>query len=139
MSEFIDNLQVIYPNFSKKLDMIKSLDTNWDSYGGLSPNIETISLVYTVIEHIYNEMVSEDKKLPEPDISPGGDGSIQIEWTIKDTDLELKILSLKGFPNFWYLISCGDNPDEWIDGNILGGDCNDLISDTFIKYLKNYL
>ena len=119
---------------------MKNLKDNWDTYGSKPLTEENIKLAYTVFEHIYDTLLIDNIELPEPDISPSHDGSIQFDWTLDDNvGLEITFISHSGMPKFSYLICDGPDPDDWIEGNILGGDDYDGITNTFITYLKKYL
>jgi hypothetical protein len=137
MSNFEEVLQSKYLNFLKEIEDIKNLEYNWDTYNGKPPSDETIKLAFVILEHLYNSLEGID--LPEPQSSPGGDGSIQFDWTLHDIDLELNFISEGGIPKISYLICDGINSEDWIEGNLLGGDYYDTISNTFITYLKKYL
>lgn len=74
----IAHLFINAKDFEKKLEHIASLKKDWDSYGAdpISPEvIKCASYLYKMAsEHFLTKM------LPAPDVTPVGDGSLELEW-----------------------------------------------------------
>lgn len=69
-----------------KLNEFLNYEEDWDSYG--AELIDFNSSVFVL--EMLRELVDMD--IPEPSIVPSSDGGIQLEWHIKDTSLELKMM-----------------------------------------------
>jgi len=69
-----------------RFDELRNLELNWDGYGGepLDPKVE--QTCKQILSEIHLSEVSA------PDLMPGSDGSVQIEWHENKCDLEIHIL-----------------------------------------------
>ncbi len=74
------------PNVVENLNKFLSYEENWDSYG--AERIEFDSTIF--ILEMLRELVDMD--IPEPSVVPASDGCIQMEWHIKDTNFEIKMM-----------------------------------------------
>ncbi|ULA59828.1 MAG: hypothetical protein LZF60_160158 [Nitrospira sp.] len=62
-----------------------SLEPNWDSYGGLSPSIETVWAAIELIDSI------PQFDPPRPRIVPLATGGIQFEWRLDQKELDIEV------------------------------------------------
>lgn len=72
-------------NTINKLEYIFNLPENWDSYGA-NQIVETSALVS--INLIFQLLT---KNIPEPSVVPINNGGIQIEWHMRNIDLEIEV------------------------------------------------
>ena len=70
-----------------KLDEYTSLPFNWNGCGGLPVSHEVANYSVALLNHLYRDGI------PCPDIVPGEDGSMQIEWHRGSYDIELDVLA----------------------------------------------
>ena len=70
-----------------RLDSLVSLKPGWDGYQGIPVSFNLAYLALLVIDRLYQEGV------PKPDIIPGSDGTLQIEWHVNGYDVEVDVLA----------------------------------------------
>ena len=71
-----------------RLDSLVSLKLGWDGYQGIPVSFNLAYFALQVIDRLYQEGV------PKPDIIPGSDGTLQIEWHVNGYDVEVDILGV---------------------------------------------
>lgn len=71
-----------------KLGELVKLPLNWDGYDGLPVSFDVAYFSVAVLNHLYRDGI------PCPDIVPGSDGSMQIEWHLGGYDIELHVLGI---------------------------------------------
>ena len=83
----IDPNQPWFTELEERLQTIISLEENWDGYFGQPVNFSNASFAAEILNKLYLCGVST------PDLVPGSDGSLQIEWHEQDIDIELDIMN----------------------------------------------
>lgn len=68
-----------------RFDEITSLPKGWDGYNGLPVSFSCAQFAANLIERLYVNTV------PAPQIVPGSDGTLQIEWHCNQFDLEVDV------------------------------------------------
>jgi hypothetical protein len=64
-----------------------SLPKGWDGYSGIPVTFTCAVFAASLLERLYVDGV------PVPQLVPGSDGSIQIEWHVNGYDVELDVLA----------------------------------------------
>ena len=77
-----------YRSVAEKLVDFKDLPENWDSYGAKKINTRVIVECLQIFSALL-----VNRLLPEPSVFPVADGSVQLEWSICDLDLEIQVYS----------------------------------------------
>jgi hypothetical protein len=90
------------PGVSQRLQELVRLPVGWDGYRGLPTRFEVAAFAYRVLESV---CTSRD---PEPQIVPGADGDLQIEWHLEGGDIELLISA----PNNAHAWKCASESGE---------------------------
>jgi len=103
-----------------RLNELTSLPRGWDGYNGQSVSFNCAQFAADLIEHMGVANV------PKPQLVPGADGTLQLEWHTNDYDVEVDVLSpylviatrldhrtgvqeeIKIEPDFWLL-------ESWIE------------------------
>ena len=88
-------LKVLYPAVvplwlgavHQRIKELLELRPNWDGYGGRRIDFRRAQLALDVLSAVMTE------KTPIPDIVPGSDGGVQLEWHCGQVDLEVEALS----------------------------------------------
>lgn len=70
-----------------RLKELSSLPKGWDGYAGRSVSFPCVYFTAQLIEQIFCPGV------PAPDLVPGGDGTLQIEWHRNQYDVEIDVLA----------------------------------------------
>lgn len=70
----------------ERLDVLTSLPRGWDGYAGRPVNFTCALFAANLTERLYVEGV------PHPQLVPGGDGTVQIEWHRNQFDVEIDVL-----------------------------------------------
>jgi hypothetical protein len=70
-----------------KLNQLRCLPANWNSYGAKQVTPGAIEAAYKLLQEMATHAT------PYPAIVPTSDGSVQLEWHTRGIDLELRILS----------------------------------------------
>ena len=78
--------QLIVKLKEKCLEFTK-LEFGWDGYDGIAVPLERAKLATRLIENLVTPLI------PRPDVVPGCDGAIQIEWHEMKYDLEIELTS----------------------------------------------
>ena len=70
-----------------RLGYLTSLPLGWDGYAGqpVSPNVAQFAA--KLIEHLFTDAV------PAPQLVPGSDGTLQLEWHLNGYDIEIDVLA----------------------------------------------
>jgi len=113
-------MQKVYPELVKRLEHIRQLQHNWDSYGSRGFQDDTVELAYSVIQDMKYAAEQMGVQLPQPEVFPGPEGVIQFEWTINGKAFELSFALKEGTPNYEYLLCPEENPDSWEEGEFTG-------------------
>ena len=79
-SEWFDKL-------TSRLQELTSLPSGWDGYGGQAVSFNCALFAASLIERLFVE------DLDAPQLVPGGDGSLQIEWHENGFDIEIHVLA----------------------------------------------
>lgn len=69
-----------------RLNELTSLPRGWDGYHGQPVSFTSAQFAANLIERLYVEGV------PAPQIVPGSDGTLQIEWHHNQLDIEIDVL-----------------------------------------------
>ncbi len=78
-SKWISDLKV-------RFDEITSLPKGWDGYDGRPVTFNTAQFAANLIEQLFIDGV------PSPNLVPGSDGTVQIEWHRNQYDIEIDVL-----------------------------------------------
>lgn len=71
---------------TQKLDELINLEQGWDGYNACPVSFANASFAQALLKEICNA------DTPPPQIVPGTDGDLQIEWHIQDIDIELHVV-----------------------------------------------
>ncbi len=74
-------------NLKEKCIEFTKLEFDWDGYNGIAVPIERAKLMIRLIENLVTPLI------PKPDVVPGCDGAIQIEWCENGYELEIELTS----------------------------------------------
>lgn len=75
----------------KKLQEFTQLCNNWDSYGGVAPTKQALLAAQELMNNVF------DESTPLPYVFPVPNGSVQIEWSFADFDLEVEVIDYDRF------------------------------------------
>jgi len=75
-------------DWMQRLSYLLNLSPNWDSYGARRVNP---SAVLGVINFLLPSM--QDIQGPLPDVVPDADGNLQLEWHLRNVDLEVEAIA----------------------------------------------
>lgn len=75
-----------FNNIHNKLDELINLPIGWDGYKGVPISIQNSLFTIFILEYLYYEGLSL------PQLVPGNDGSLQIEWHENGFDIEIDII-----------------------------------------------
>lgn len=70
-----------------RFDTLTALKKGWDGYNGKPVSFTCAQFAANLIENLYLE------RLPPPQLVPGSDGTLQLEWHINQYDLEIDVLA----------------------------------------------
>jgi len=70
-----------------RISSLKTLEENWDSYGGLPVADGAISITRVVLSKL------DIEEMPKPHVAPLPDGGIGLHWRLVDRDLEIEVES----------------------------------------------
>lgn len=107
-----------YPRAIARLELLHHLMPDWDSYGGEPPTEDTINHAIFALDALKETAASMGKTLPEPDVCPGSDGTIQFEWKADGKGFQLEVIVSAGEPKYSYLSFSEDESSEWEEGGI---------------------
>ena len=79
-SQMIEKLKAKCFEFTK-------LEFGWDGYDGIAVPVERAKFANRIIENLVTPFI------PRPDVVPGCDGALQIEWHEKKYELEIELTS----------------------------------------------
>lgn len=88
-----ERVRVQYPNsdwfrqLQERFNELTSLPTGWDGYAGRPVSFNCAQFAANLIERLYVHPV------PAPQLVPGSDGTLQIEWHRNQFDIEIDILA----------------------------------------------
>ena len=69
-----------------RFDELTALPRGWDGYAGRSVSFNCAQFAANLIERLFVENV------PAPQLVPGGDGTLQLEWHQNQFDVEIDVL-----------------------------------------------
>jgi len=104
---------------SQRFDEIVSLPKGWDCYSGIAVTFTTAVFAANLLERLYVDGA------PAPQLVPGSDGSVQIEWHVNGFDIELDVLAP-------YEVSA-------IRHNVITGEIEELELQTDFSALTNWI
>mgnify|MGYP003382453135 CR=1 FL=1 len=70
---------------SERFDELTALPKGWDGYGGLPVSFGCAQFAAHLVERLY------DPSIPAPNLVPGSDGTVQIEWHRNGYDVEIDV------------------------------------------------
>ena len=79
----------VLPQVEARLRDLQALEPNWDGYNGRATKPVIARFASSVLGKIL------DTDTPEPFLAPGGDGTVQAEWHIGGSKVELHFISGK--------------------------------------------
>jgi hypothetical protein len=122
---FLKFFKLLRKDLEAKKKKILSLRDNWDGEGSVSYNEETLNRSIAFIENISKNYWKKFKLIiPIPDMFPGIDGDIDIDWKIENFELLITIPNNSEEPAGFY----GDDYKE----NKIKGTINQKILDAVI-------
>jgi hypothetical protein len=68
-----------------RLNHLVALQRGWDGYGGHAVQFDTAAFALKLLESAF------DSDVPAPQIVPGSDGGLQLEWHLEQGDIELDV------------------------------------------------
>lgn len=71
----------------ERFDELTSLPKGWDGYDGIPVSFNCAQFAANLIESLFVQGV------PAPQLVPGADGSLQLEWHVNQYDLEVDVLA----------------------------------------------
>lgn len=83
-----------WSKITNRMKVLLNLEVGWDGYRGKPVSFENAIFALKVLETVCPNTA------PEPQIVPGSNGDLQIEWHIHGVDIELDILAPNKV-NFW--------------------------------------
>jgi hypothetical protein len=72
----------------ERLNELTSLQVGWDGYRGVPVRFDCARFALTILNALYN------KRVPAPNLVPGIDGTMQIEWHCRGFDVELDVIDV---------------------------------------------
>lgn len=85
--------RVTHPNsrwirdLTDRFDELTSLPDGWDGYSGQPVSFSCAQFAANLIERLFVDSI------PEPQLVPGSDGTLQLEWHLNQFDLEIDVLA----------------------------------------------
>ncbi|MEM1141426.1 MAG: hypothetical protein AAGI88_02480 [Pseudomonadota bacterium] len=76
-----------FNELSDRFTELTGLQQGWDGYGGLPVSFPCAIFAATIIERLYSDGLSA------PQLVPGCDGSLQLEWHENGYDIEIDVLA----------------------------------------------
>ena len=70
-----------------RLSEVAALPEGWDGYDGKPVSLPIVQFACDLVDFLYLP------GLPAPQLVPGGDGTLQLEWHVNQYDLEIDILA----------------------------------------------
>jgi hypothetical protein len=70
---------------NERFNELVSLPYGWDGYSGVPVKFDCATFAANLLERLYFDAV------PAPQLVPGSDGSVQIEWHLNGYDIELDV------------------------------------------------
>lgn len=109
---------------SARFDEITSLPLGWNGYRSKPVSFTNARFAADLIERIYADGV------PAPEIVPGTDGTLQVEWHINGYDVELDILGANDVAAWRREISSGVEEEEYLtaDFTVVAKWMQDLVA-----------
>lgn len=83
-------------SLKKRFDELTSLRAGWDGYAGKPVSFNCAMFSAMLIERLYIS------NIPPPQLVPGSDGSLQLEWHQNQIDIEIDILKPYGIIAAYY-------------------------------------
>lgn len=129
------SLERMYPLAVARIEGLRALRPNWDSYGAENPSPETINTAYTVLGELSVLAERHGTPLPQPEVGPGAKGTIQFEWDIDGKGFELEISVADGGPIFACLICPDEDPTTWEEEQFRSDVEKQSCVQTFLSWL----
>jgi len=86
----------------KRLEELVNLKDNWDGYGSKSVKPENAKFALEILEQVY------EPSFPKPQICPGSNGELSIEWFTDVGEIQLYITAPG---KSWFWRNGGDDDD----------------------------
>ena len=114
-----NEIESIYPELVHRLEHIRHLRKNWDTYNSNAPSGVTVYYAYVLLNQLRKAARLRGVELPEPEACPGPGGLIQFDWEIDGKEFELKLSVKDGGVNYRFLLCPEDDPDSWEEGEFV--------------------
>lgn len=101
-------------NVCARLQELLQLPENWDTYGGRKIDIDVIGDTVALLLNLFSEMA----ELPEPQIVPTSNGSLQLEWVSENRDIELLRVGDRKWELFAEDSQTGEETELLIESNL---------------------
>ncbi len=85
----------------ERIEELRLLEDDWDSYKGTAPLKSTLDFALSFIRGLCRIFLSHDTDLPTPFVAPTRTGGVQLEWKIGKRELELEIPIADRFSYLW--------------------------------------
>lgn len=93
-----------------RLDVIRKLEPDWDSYGGNPPSTLAITVASNLLQTVHKLFGWLDYEQSQPQvIAPRADGGIQIEWGTRPIEIAVHA-DPSGILGYLYIDRQGDTP-----------------------------
>ncbi len=115
-----NELEHIYPELVHKLEYIRHLPENWDTYGSSAPSGLVVYCAYILLNSLRKSAGLRGTELPEPEACPGPGGILQFDWDINEKALEFRVSMKNGRVTYRFLLCPTDDPDTWQEGEFTG-------------------
>lgn len=115
-----NEIESIYPDLVHRLEHIRHLQQNWDTYGSSAPSGLAIYYAYILLNQLRKSAIMRGAELPEPEACPGPKGSIQFDWDVNGREFELKFTVKNKDIRYVFLLCPESNPDTWEEGEFVG-------------------
>jgi len=81
-----------FQTLQDRFDELTSLPSGWDGYNGEPVSFSCAQFAANLIERLSVNSV-EKPHIPAPQLVPGSDGTLQLEWHLNNFDLEVDVLA----------------------------------------------
>jgi hypothetical protein len=115
-----ESLLQVYPEALKRLERLRRLKPDWDSYDGLPPSEDTVEHAYLVLNDLVAAAESRAAVLPEPTVSPGARGTVQFSWKLNRKRFELEFSLMDNKARYEYLLCPEADDSTWEEDEFVG-------------------